>query len=222
MVGNSALIGGGISSYSSKVFVKNTPFHDNTAKNNGDGVSLELSEMYFSGNVSFVANKVTSTQGKGGALYSDDRREDCENNLCPVLWTSQSSLRFVDNVAKEGPSVFGGMLNQCNRLPEESLEASLKRLEFEICPIRNSYAIASSGVKFCYDYSCKIHKVNRTISSGQSFTVTVACLDQMGLPLNDCKLKSESYESTNFQLDRGETKRTINGFEKLLFHFFLT
>ena len=221
LIGNSAAIGGGIFCYSSRVFVKNVIFHDNTAKNNGGGVSLELSEIYFSGNVSFIANKVTSRQGKGGALYSDDRREDCEKDLCPVLWTNQSSLSFVDNVAKEGPSVFGGMLNQCNRLPEESLEASLKRLKFDSMPYSwNSYAITSTGVKFCYDYSCKIHKVNRTISPGQSFTVNVACLDQMGLPLNDCEVKSDGYESTKFQLGRGETKITINGYEQLSFHLF--
>ena len=220
LVGNSAITGGGISCYSSRVFVKNTLFHDNTAKNNGGGVSLELSEICFSGNVSFIANKVTSRQGKGGALYSNDRRKDCEKDLCPLLWTSQSSLSFVDNVAREGPAIFGGMLNHCNRFPE-SLEASLKRLEFDNLPYnRSSYAITSSGVKFCYDDSCKIHKVNRTISPGQSFTVNVACLDQMGLPLNDCEVKSDGYESTKFQLGRGETKITINGYEQLSFHLF--
>ena len=221
-VGNSALIGGGIFCYSCKVFVKNTLFHDNTAKINGGGVSLKLSEICFSGNVSFIANKVISKQGKGGALYSDDRREDCEKDLCPVLWTSQSTLSFVDNIANKGPAVFGGMLNQCNRLPEESLEASLKRLEFDSMPYSwDSYAITSSGVKFCYADSCKIHKVNRSISPGQSFTVNVACLDQMGLPLNNCIVKSDGYETAKFQLGRGETtKRTINGFEQLSFHLY--
>ena len=220
-IGNSAVIGGGISCYFSKVLVKNTLFHHNTAKNNGGGVSLELSEMCLMGNVSFIANKVTSKQGKGGALYSDDRRKECKNEFCPVLWTSQSSLSFVENVANEGPSVFGGMLNQCNRLPEVSLQASLKRLEFDNMPYNwNSSAITSSGVKFCYDYSCKMHKVNRTISPGQSFIVTVACLDQMELPLNNCEVKSDGYESTNFQFGRGEQKRTINGFEQLSFHLF--
>ena len=221
LVGNSAIIGGGISCYSSKVFVKNTLFHDNTAKNNGGGVSLKLSEICFSGNVSFIANKVTSKQGKGGALYSNDRRKDCEKKLCPVLWTSQSTLSFVDNVAKEGLAIFGGMLNQCNKLPEESLEASIKGFEFDNMPYNwNSSAITSSGVKLCYDESCKIHKVNRSISPGQSFTVTVACLDQMGLPLNGCVLKSDGYESTKFQFGRGETKRIINGFQQISFHLY--
>ena len=116
---NSALVGnsgGGILCFSSKVYVKNTLFHDNTAKYSGGGISLEISEICFSGNVSFIANKVNSKRGKGGALYSNDRRKNCEKKVCPILWTSQSTLSFVDNVANEGPAVFGGMLNQCNML----------------------------------------------------------------------------------------------------------
>ena len=100
-------------------------------------------------------------------------------------------------------------------------ECSTSVICFDAMPYtRNSYAITSSGVKFCYDYTCKIHKVNRTISPGQSFTLSVACLDQMGLPLNDCVVKSDGYESANLQLGRGEYRRTISGFEQLSLHLY--
>ena len=56
LVGNIAESGGGILCTSSKVFVKNTLFHDNTAKYSGGGISIELSEICFSGSVSFIAN----------------------------------------------------------------------------------------------------------------------------------------------------------------------
>ena len=147
-------------------------------------------------------------------MYSND----CEENLCPVLWTNQSGLSFNKNVAKEGPAIFGGMLKQCDRL----LKSSFKRLEFGGgMPYNlNSYAITSLGITFCLNFTCKIHKVNRSVCPGQSFTVSVACLDQMGLPLNNCEVKSDGYKSTNFQLGRGEYRRTINGFEQILFHLY--
>ena len=202
-------------------FVRNALFYCNTAQKNGGGVALEQSGICFTGNVSFMVNKVTSNQGKGGALYSSDKRNNCEENMCPVLWTNHSSLRFVENVANEGRALFGGMLNQCNRT--ESLESALKRLEFDCMTYNwNSYAITSSGVKFCYDYSCKVHEINKSVSPGQSFTVTAACLDQLELPLNNCVVKSDGYESAKFELDRGEYRRTINGFEQLSFHLYST
>ena len=103
---------------------------------------------------------------------------------CAVLWTNQSSLRFVNNIATEGPALFGGMLNQCNC--KESLEAALRRLDIDNTPyIRNSYTITSSGIKLCLDFSCKRDTIKYSVTLGQSITVTVACLDQIELPLNN-------------------------------------
>ena len=218
-IGNSAHFGGGIYFHYSKAFVKNTLFHNNNAQCTGGGITFKQSEICFSGNVSFIANKVISKQGKGGALYSNDEGINCEELTCAVLWTNQSILRFVNNIATEGPALFGGMLNQCNRT--ESLESAFKRIEFDNMPyIWNSYTITSSGIKLCLDFSCKRDKIKNTVSPGQSFTVTVACLDQMELPLNNCVVKSDGYESAMFLLGRGEYQRTINGFEQLTFHLY--
>ena len=218
LVGNSAEIGGAIFCYYSKLFVKNAIFDHNTAQYNGGGVVLERSNLCFTGNVTFIANIASS---KGGALYSKDEEMCCKENSCPVLWTNQSSLRFVDNVANEGPAVFGGMLNQCNKFPEQTLLATLKRLEFDGIPyIWNSYAITSSGMKFCFNSTCKIQKVNKSISPGQTFTVSVACLDQLELPLKNCIVKSDGYESAMFQLGGEEYRRTIDGVEQLSFHLY--
>ena len=220
LIGNNAKVGGGIYCFLGKIFVRNVLFNSNAVLHYGGGVALEQSGICFTGNVSFIANKVTSKQGKGGALYSNDRGKDCKENSCPVLWTKQSSLKFVENSAKEGPALFGGLLNQCDNFPEKSFKSALKRLQFDNMLYNwNSYAITSSGIKLCLNISCK-REVRKSISPGQSFTVTVACLDQMELPLNNCVIKSDGYESAKFQLDRGEYRRSINGFEELTFHLY--
>ena len=187
LIGNSAAVGGGVFCYSSKVCVKNAIFHGNTALYSGGGITLDRSKICFTGNVSFIANNVSHEEGKGGALYSNDSREACEENSCPVLWTNQSSLRFNNNVAKEGAAIFGGMLESCERFPDGSLETAFKRLEFDNMPYNlDSYAITSSAIKLCFGTSCE--KIKKCFDLGEVINVTVACLDQLNQPLNNCEV----------------------------------
>ena len=126
---------------------------------------------------------------------------------------------FQENIAKEGPALFGGMLSQCERFPEEFLTKAFKKLEFDKMLYNwGSYAITSLGMKLCYNFSCeKQLKLNKTICLGQNFFVTVGCVDQLEQPLNNCVIKSD-YDSDDFQLGPGETKKAISGFEQLSFH----
>jgi len=221
LVGNSALHGGGIYCSFSKVFVKKSQFLGNTAKYKGGGIYLERSQIFFTGNISLKANKVTSQKAKGGALYYDDNTINCDNYRCPILWTDDTKLSFVDNKAEEGPILFGGILNWCNRLLEKSFKTAFKEWEFSDKPYNwSSYAITSSGNKLCFSFSCTIREVKRfSIKPGQEFAVTVACVNQLDKPLNNCVVNSY-YDSTKFHLDSGESKRTINGYEQLLFHLY--
>ena len=187
VIGNSASVGGGMFCYSSKVFVRNTLFHDNTAQYFGGGIHLEVSKICFTGNINFIANKVSHEEGQGGAIFSNDNREACEENSCPVLWTNKSNFSFDENVAGEGPAIFGGMLDRCNKFPEGSLETAFKRLEIDNMPYnKDSYAITSSGIKLCFDVSCEKQNIMKSISRGQYFAITLACLDQLNQPLDNC------------------------------------
>ena len=216
LIGNRASIGGGMFCYSSKVFVSNAIFNDNTAQYFGGGITLDWSKICFTGNVSFTANKVSPTEGKGGALYSNDNRETCEENSCPVLWTNQSNLSFNKNVAMEGPALFGGMLERCKKFPEGSLETAFKRLQFDNKPYtQNSYAITSFGIKLCFHRSCEMRKLIKSISLGQSFHVTVACLDQLKQPLNNCVVEDYFDADEN---DFGLGKILISGFANLKYN----
>ena len=209
--GNRASVGGGMFCYSSKVFVSNALFHDNTAQYFGGGIHLEGSKICFTGNINFIANEVTHEEGKGGALYSNDSREDCMENSCPVLWTNQSSLSFNENVAKNGHAIFGGMLDRCSIFPEGSM------LEFDNMPYNHdSYAITSSGIKLCFDVSCEIRKIKKSVSPGQGIVVNLGCIDQLNQPIDNCEVKD--------YIDFGEygfnyVDYTISRFQQLTYEF---
>ena len=217
LTGNSASNGGGVFCYSSIVFVRNALFHGNAAQYSGGGISLDWSKICFTGNISFTANKVYD-EGQGGALYSNDDREACEENSCPVLWTYQSNLSFDKNVAEKGPTMFGGMLNRCNRLPEGSLETAFKRVEFDnALYIWDSYAISSLESTLCFNISCEKRKAYESICPGQHVAVTLACLDQLEQPLNNC-IVNYYYESDECEYVHQEI--FISGFHPVMYEFY--
>ena len=215
LIGNSASVGGGMFCYSSKVFVRNALFHYNTAQYFGGGIYLEVSKICLTGNINFTANKASYEEGQGGALFSSDSRQDCMENSCPVLWTNQSNLSFHENVAEEGPAIFGGMLNRCNRFPEGSLEIAFKRLEIDNMPYnKDSYDITSSGIKLCFDVSCDLRNIKKSVSPGQDSVVTLACPDQLNQPLEYCVV----YLNFDFgEYVLSSSKYIINGRESLTY-----
>ena len=211
---NSAAIGGGIYSYSSRIFIATTDFQQNSAQLYGGGISSETSWVCFEGKVHFISN-VISNSGKGGAVYSDNK---CEVNLCPILWANNTKLNFTGNSAAHGPILYGGMLDRCDNLPGRSLKAVIKTLIFYGMDSYkwSSKAITSLATNFCFRDNCIIRTKKEVIYPGQSFNVTVGCLDQLKQPLNYCLVQSE-YDSAHYQLGSGENKRIINGYENLTF-----
>jgi len=142
LIGNNASFGGGLDFYSCKVFEKNVLFLNNMAEINAGGIFLEKSEIWLIGNISFIANKVTSEIRRGGALFSYDIGNNCGEYSCPVLWTNHSKLTFVNNNAKERPILFGGKLNLCNKLPEKSLKKLSKDWNSLTCPITGVHMLS--------------------------------------------------------------------------------
>ena len=211
---NSAAIGGGIHSNNSRLFILNTHFLHNSAQLYGGGISFEHSWVCLERKVDFVSNFIISISGKGGAIYSKSK---CEMNLCPLLWTNQTSLNFTGNSAVYGPTIYGGMLDRCENLPGKSLMSALKMMTFDKDSYRwNSKAITSMATNFCFKSNCSIRRRWEILYPGQSFNVTVGCLDQLIQPLNSCLIQGQ-YHSTDFLLGSGENKRIINGYSNLTF-----
>ena len=217
--GNNAGKGGGIYSNASRIFVKDTTFQQNSAKLNGGGISLNASWMCLEGEIRFISNEVTFEHGRGGAIYSDQGYNSCKTNACPIVWTNQTKMRFTRNTAAVGPILYGGMLDRCDSLPGKSIKTAL---EGYLLSNMKSYkwssrTITSPRTTFCFKDNCSTRR--RTISSifpGQSFTVNVGCVDQLLQPFNNCLVQSE-YNSTDFELGTGESKRPINGYDKITF-----
>ena len=210
---NSAAIGGGIYSNTSRLFILNTDFHQNSAQLYGGGISSELSWVCFEGKINFVSNYVSGS-GKGGAIYSDNK---CEVNLCPILWTNQTKLCYAKNSAAHGPVLYGGMLDRCKNLPGQSMELALMILTFDMDSYNwSSKAITSPATNFCFKGNCSIRTRKVVLYPGQSFNVTVGCLDQLNQPLNSCLIQSQ-YNSADFLLGSGENKRIIDGYNDLTF-----
>ena len=210
---NSAAIGGGIYSNTSILFIRTTNFHHNSAQLYGGGISLDHSWVCFEGKVDFNSNVIIRS-GKGGAMYSEN---ECEMNFCPILWTNKSKLTFTKNYAAHGPIIFGGMLDKCENLPGQSLKSALKMLIIENDSYSwSSKAITSPATNFCFKGNCSIRTKKEVLYPGQSFNVTVGCLNQLRQPFNSCLIQSQ-YDSADFLLGSGENKRIIDGYDDLAF-----
>ena len=210
---NIAAIGGGIYLNASRLLIETTDFHQNSAQLYGGGISSKHSWVCFEGKVNFISNFI-SEFGKGGAIYSDDK---CEVNLCPILWTNQTKLTFAGNSAAHRPILYGGMLDRCENLPGQSLKSALKSLTFDKDGYRwKSKAITSPATNFCFKGNCSVRTRREVLYPGQSFNVTVGCLDQLEQPLNSCLIQSQ-YDSADFLLGSGENKRVIDGYDDLTF-----
>ena len=212
--GNSAAIGGGIYCNTSILIIETTDFQQNSAQLYGGGISSEHTWVCLEGKVDFISNFIISDSGKGGAIYSENK---CEVNLCPLLWTNQTSLNFAGNSAAHGSMLYGGMLDRCDNLPGQSLKSALKMLTSDIDRYRRSLDVISSpATNFCFKGNCSIRTRREVLYPGQSFNVTVGCLDQLKQPLNSCLIQSQ-YLSTDFLLGSGENKRIINGYDDVAF-----
>ena len=94
---------------------------------------------------------------------------------------------------------------------------ALKSLTFDNDGCRwRSKAITSPAINFCFKGNCSIRKIKEVLYTGQSFNVTVGCLDQLEQRLFSCLIQSQ-YDSADFLLGSGKNKRIIDGYDDLAF-----
>ena len=160
--GNSAAIGGGIYSNNSRLLISTTEFHQKSAQLYGGGTSSKHSWVCFEGKVDFISNAIISDSGKGGAIYSENI---CEVNLCPLLWTNQTSLNFAGNSEVYGRTLYGEMLDRCKNLPGQYLKSALEKLTFDKDSYRqSSKAITSLATNFCFKDNCSKNEKRSSLS----------------------------------------------------------
>lgn len=191
-------------------------------------------------NVIFKNNIVTSSDGKGGAIYFLDGSYDCETiTLSPQLRSCSISyldffespeskpLVFQNNSANQGSVIYGGLFDRCtsttNFAPTDDSTGTYRIdqiAEYEYTPL----AITSDSVKLCLCSShnrphCGSRVVNETKMRGELISINIAAVDQ-----NETAVQSvirASYSEVGAQLDKGESTREIkNRCSELRYHIY--
>ena len=214
---NKAHIGAGIYSQRSHIVVRNIFMQSNLAQNGGGGIGLLNSQLQLFDANHFSNNHVMS--GKGGAIYVEDKKEDCSVNLCLLSRNNESRLYFSNNSAHVGSILYGGMIDRSYRIYSNILQ--FETIKWSDLNESGTRPIASDAVRFCYfDDSipnCNLRMINKSLYAGQTFSVHVGCLDQVQ-HAEQCVVRSEYAETATFELGEGENARTINGSDILKFH----
>ena len=217
---------------------------NNTARNYGGGIVLHESvlevcdiekEQEEASLTVFLNNRVTSSNGKGGAIFIL-AEIDCDSILdwCQIRVvgcnTTRKYLQFGNNYANKGSILYGGQLDKCE-IVQRYNEPSYFGYE-EIPNLittgndssydNQSYAITSEAYRLCFcDKSlpkCKQREMNVTRYSGQTIQVFVAGLDQMFMPV-PTEINNK-YTDMLADLDKGEDKYYLKGCEKITLHVY--
>ena len=220
---NEANMGGAIHcSMYTTLNVTNIFLQGNKAAHDGGGISMVLSSyLIVRGCLNYFLNN-TAMSGKGGAVYVEDRLDDCHVNMCPVVWKHDTIINCTTNSAYTGSVLYGGMIDRCYIVNSSVL--SIRSVVISIETDLDSPAIASDVTKFCYYYNnfvpyCDIRAINESLFPGQTLTLLIVCLDQME-QARSCDIRSEYYGTTKIKLGEGESSRTIDGYENVTFHAF--
>ena len=245
LINNRATDSGGAMYLSSSYIKTGNIFQviNNTAKKSGGGIVLHESTLEIcdiekeqeEASLSvFLNNKVTSSNGKGGAIFIPEI--DCYStiNWCPIRAvgcnTTRKYLQFGNNHANNGSILYGGHLDKCV-IGQRNNGTSYFGYE-EIPKLittgngssydNQSYDITSEAYRLCFCDNflpeCTQREMNVTRYSGQTIQVFVTGLDQMFMPVPT--VINNKYTDKLAYLDKGENKYYPEGCEKMTLHVY--
>ena len=210
---NKACTGGAIYSYKSymhiitvhlianKAFSASVNLNDPTTSNGTKGLNYEC---------------CTKLSGKGGAIFVEDGIQDCPLNSCQLTWNNVSFINSMNNSAKFGSVLYGGMISRCDRINSTEIASLNSSRESH-----SHSAVSSDAIQFCYyngtHTNCSMRSEKKSLHLGQSFEVHVACLDQV-MQGKDCVITSQYIKTPKVKYGIGEHIHVIKGQEKLVFH----
>ena len=193
----------------------------------------------------FYNNVVTADDGKGGAIFILDG--DCEgvssedyfdfihpSFICFVYEhrineTNYKHLVFLNNQARQGSVLYGGILDRCMPpLSQELIESGKAMLGIGAFKETSYYdpiplAISSKPVRACQCVDnipdCSLKEFDETKSRGEAVRIMLAAVDQDRNPVSATILAS--YNELLVHLERGEETVEIPGqCTRLTFHMF--
>ena len=215
---------------------------NNTARNYGGGIVLHNSvlevcdiekEQEEASLTVFLNNRVTSSNGKGGAIFIL-----AEINCFPIIDqcpitvagcnTTRKYLQFGNNYANNKLILYGGQLDKCvigqgyngpsyfgyEEIPNLITTGNGSSYD------NRSYDITSEAYRLCFcDKSLPKCKQKEMNDSGQTIQVFVAGLDQMFMPVPT--VINNKYTDKLADLDKGEDKYYLKGCEKMTLHIYI-
>ena len=207
-INNTACAGGAIYSHQSYIHIGMVHLTANKA------FSPDLNSVMES---TSVLNYIcfSESSGKGGAIFVKDRIQDCSLNSCRLTWKNVSSLKSMNNSANLGSVLYGGMIGRCDNINSTQIVFLNSSRESH-----SHSAVSSDAIQFCFyngtNTDCSVRSLKKTLHLGQSFEVSVACLDQV-MQGKDCVITSQ-YIKTSINFGVGENIQTIKGPEIIVFH----
>ena len=246
LINNRATDSGGAMYLSSSYIKTGNIFQviNNTAKKSGGGIVLHESTLEIcdikkeqeEASLSvFLNNRVTSSNGKGGAIFFL-AEIDCNPIIdwCPITLagcnTTRKYLKFGNNYANKGSILYGGHLDRCvigqgyngtsyfgyEEIPKLITTGNGSSYD------NRSYAITSEAYRLCFCDNflpeCTQREMNVTRYSGQTIQVFVTGLDQMFMPVPT--EVNNKYTDKLAYLDKGESKYYPEGCEKMTLHVY--
>ena len=199
----------------------NCVIEDNTAEDSGGAIYIFNSNILVSHTttVIFDNNRVTSSAGKGGAIFVRD--DDCEKNYGPARicfvylddFEKYDSIVFIfkNNSANEGSVLYGGLLDRC--LPDDGYQPGIGMRGFKNMSeySKTPLAITSAAKKLCIcvnsNTDCSVREVNASKIRGETVKIALSALDQdeNSIPAT----ARASYREISAKVDKGEERQDV-------------
>ena len=209
---NQACTGGAIYSHRSYIHIINVYLNANRAFSTTDSIVPTVNDTN-----GLKYECCTNLSGKGGAVYIEEGTQNCILNSCRLTWNNVFSLNSMNNSAKFGSVLYGGMISRCNRINSSQIMSLNSSRESH-----GHSAVSSDAIQFCFYKgtrpNCGLRSLKKTLHLGQKFEVHVACLDQV-MQGKDCVITNQ-YIQTGINYDVGESIQAIKGPQKLVFHIY--
>jgi predicted outer membrane repeat protein len=212
-----------------------TNVSNNRAKDAGGALYLsDSSRIYIKVVIRIINNTVTSSGGKGGAIYFLDDSYRCDDiasssikQSCFISYQSDfgelepKPMLFQGNSADEGSVIYGGLFNLCGSTvdfdpfdksnPSNYLPVTEKIdqiAEYEHTP----FAVTSDSVKLCLCSSenepqCGVRTISTAKMRGEVVSINTAAVDQKETA-KESVIRAR-YDEIKAQLDKGEGTREI-------------
>ena len=200
---------------------------NNTARNCGGALYLADSKVHFIGQFRDTMFNCNKAGDKGGAMFGAN--DECENIHCPpscffLDYDVPKKVTFTNNIASQGPMIYGGMLDSCYIKEHKNLGIKFFNKISEYDSTREAMTSDPSRICLCdsnHTLDCSTRNLSLERMRGQAIELSGAIVDQDDHPKASFIRAYFSELSLNF--GKGEViTETSTNCSQLSYHIFTT